>query len=237
MLAACASVPPTGTVLKGKYHVTASGEFDLEREPLEAPEPGVEVAAANAGDVFRGTARRAAKTSIATANMETFASIVALRATLDPDSTMRHLDPPITTAASSDRTDRETRNVTVSTFIYAIKKEEDRDFHIIVGDDACTSPSCFLNVEVSGWPKSPQHPDRPKLKQVRADFLQFFSDSEPGTSSGYDKFDPPIPVELQGSLFFDVDHAAGSIGPTCCRPSTAWEIHPITKVVFEPPQP
>jgi len=30
-----------------------------------------------------------------------------------------------------------------------------------------------------------------------------------------------------------VDHAAGVVGPQGMRPSTAWEIHPVTKIEFE----
>jgi hypothetical protein len=40
-------------------------------------------------------------------------------------------------------------------------------------------------------------------------------------------------VKVTGSLFFDVDHKAGSVGPTGMRPKTAWEIHPVSDIQFE----
>jgi hypothetical protein len=112
-------------------------------------------------------------------------------------------------------------------------KEDDHDFHVIAGDKNCSSSGCFMNVEVSGWPPDTHSPDRPVLKAVRQSFLDFFDGEDPGTS-GYDKPRPLIPVTISGSLFFDMDHKAGTIGPTCCRPSTAWEIHPVTAIEFEP---
>ena len=40
-------------------------------------------------------------------------------------------------------------------------------------------------------------------------------------------------LELQlMSAGFDVDHAAGVVGPGNFKPKTAWEIHPITKLEF-----
>jgi hypothetical protein len=41
---------------------------------------------------------------------------------------------------------------------------------------------------------------------------------------------------VEGALFFDVDHAAGVVGPTQptpMRPKTAWEIHPVTNVKLQ----
>jgi hypothetical protein len=41
-------------------------------------------------------------------------------------------------------------------------------------------------------------------------------------------------VKITGSIFFDGDHSAGTIGPLTPvkhRPDTVWEIHPIFGVV------
>ena len=54
------------------------------------------------------------------------------------------------------------------------------------------------------------------------------------TTGSYIKFTPAIPVKVQGSLFYDIDHEPGVIGPTGFRPKTAWEIHPVTDIEFEP---
>ena len=51
---------------------------------------------------------------------------------------------------------------------------------------------------------------------------------------GYDKYDPPIPVQIVGSLFFDVDHQPGEVGPVGMKPKTSWEIHPVSDIQFEP---
>src|SRR5207249_1238839 len=97
----------------------------------------------------------------------------------------------------------------------------------------CQSVGCLINVEVSGLPGSSSR-DFATLKALRNKFLAFFDGSDPGTSRGYDKFDPPIPVTLTGSLFFDVDHRAGAVGPAGLKPDSAWEIHPLTDITFEP---
>ena len=70
---------------------------------------------------------------------------------------------------------------------------------------------------------------------ARDDYKAFFGSNLPGMS--YDFYDPPIPVEIEGSLFFDMSHATGSKpGPSSLRDDipTIWEIHPISKIVFEP---
>ena len=40
-------------------------------------------------------------------------------------------------------------------------------------------------------------------------------------------------VKIRGSIFFDTDHAAGTVGPTGFRPATAWEIHPVIYLEFQ----
>ena len=72
-------------------------------------------------------------------------------------------------------------------------------------------------------------------RQARDDCKSFFSANLPGPT--YDFYDPPIPVEISGSLFFDMSHASGSKpGPNNLRSKipTIWEIHPNSKIVFEP---
>ena len=67
---------------------------------------------------------------------------------------------------------------------------------------------------------------RAKLENVRDTYMNFFTDL-PGT--GYDFFKPPIPVEIGGSLFFDMSHATGGRpGPQDLRPDmpVVWEVHP-----------
>ena len=101
---------------------------------------------------FRGKKRKFAKTHISDADLEEFDDLQSLIDALPTDADMRDLDPPITGAESSDRADEEDRNVSVPTFICAIKYEADQDWHIIgSGDDDCdTAP--YFNFEISGLP-------------------------------------------------------------------------------------
>jgi hypothetical protein len=121
--------------------------------------------------------------------------------------------------------------VSVEGYIFAVSKESDNDFHF-VGDKDCAVGDCFINVEVSGLPQEPGDPNFPTLSAVRMKFLAYFLQHQP--SRGYKKFNPPIAVALTGSVFFDVDHPAGAVGPADLNPSSAWEIHPLTDIIFEP---
>jgi hypothetical protein len=201
---------------------------DSEIEKFELPPGGL---AAASPDNFHGTDRKAAKISISDGSTQTFSDLAAL---LDsslflPDDQMVNHDPPIPKTANSGRVEEEQHNVVVTAFLYASAKEPDNDFHCIVGTEPGQPPR-FLNVEVTGLPLS--GPFRAQLKTVRDKFKEFFGQDLPG--KGYSKFDPPIPVRISGSLFFDVDHPAGAVGPTGLKPTTAWEIHPVTDIEFEP---
>jgi hypothetical protein len=189
------------------------------------------VAGAASEDDFVGHHRKAAKTSIATGDVKSFDTLLDLLHTLVPDKKMRALDPPISKDPSSDRVEQEKRNVSVRGFIYAVKFEEDHDYHVILGLDPDAAAEAYLNVEVSGLPQGGPH--RAKLKAARATFKEFFAERNVHFGGSYKKFDPPIPVRMEGSLFFDVDHKAGVVGPQGMRPKTAWEIHPVTKIEFE----
>ena len=185
----------------------------------------------SAGDVFAGTGRRDAKTSLADGDIEHYARISDLRAKLMRDQYMLSLGIPA--SPESERSVAEQRNVVVGGFIYAVKKESDNDFHLIVGDRYCSVGSCLMTVEISGLPAAVTNPNRAHLTDVRAKFIAHFEGKEPGRSR-YTKFDPPIHVTLTGSLFFDVDHEAGVVGPAGLKPDTAWEIHPLSDIAFEP---
>jgi hypothetical protein len=227
----CAAVPPT-PLLHDQYRVTATGQRDVLDEPADRAAAALAPASAgHTGDVFAGTDRRNSKTSVANAGLESYSTIGALRSALPTDQQMLSLG--ISKAPDSPRVPEEQHNVTVGGFIYAISKESDNDFHVIVGDQGCHRGGCFINVEVSGLPQQAGDPNRPTLTAVRSKFLGFFGGAEPGTSGGYDQFNPPIPVMLTGSLFFDVDHKAGVVGPTGFKPNSAWEIHPLTDITFE----
>jgi hypothetical protein len=95
----------------------------------------------------------------------------------------------------------------------------------------------YMTMELSGLPPS-SHASFKKLKAARDAFKKFYNDNLggnlPGTS--YQFPDPPIPVEIEGSLFFDMSHASGSRpGPKSLksRMPVIWEVHPISKMTFE----
>lgn len=228
----------TFTSAKQQTYTIQTVEDDRE-EALRAQPADREVmsltAAAAGGDRFRGTARKAAKLSLATAPMEAFADLPALITSLAPENAMKNHVPPISKAATSNRVAEEKRNVRLRVFLYAASKEDDNDFHLILGRAPGSTPAVYMTMELSGLPAN-NSAAFAKLKAARDAFKAFFINGElPGTS--YDFYTPPIPVEVEGSLFFDINHVTGGRpGPASLRPKmpVVWEVHPISKIVFEP---
>jgi hypothetical protein len=185
-------------------------------------------------DNFEGTARRAAKLSIARARTRSYKDLRNLFRTLTPDAEMAALQPKISTKADSGRVAQEERNVRVRTFLYAASREDDNDFHLILGRDPNLTPEMYLTMELSGLPPE-DNPAFVKLKAARDAYKAFFAGDMPGTA--YDFYDPPIPVEVEGSIFWDASHAKGTRpGPKSLRDRipTVWEVHPISKITFNP---
>jgi hypothetical protein len=240
-------MPPESSVLLetafesfggGKYRVIETNMVDAYEE---AAGPGgvmsLEALAKKPtprGDGFKGTARRAAKISIARAPTEEFDDVKDLIAALTPDAQMKKLKPPIKTDAKSNRVAEEKRNVRVRAFLYAASREDDNDFHLIIGRGPKAKEPMYMTMELSGLPPS-GNASYARLKAARAAYKEFFGSALPGLT--YKVYKPPIPVEIEGSLFFDMSHAKGSKpGPRIYKDDmpTVWEVHPITKIVFEP---
>lgn len=221
----------------GKYRIIVTNEMDAYDRPVPLASLMATSAAAMAGpggDKFTGTARRAAKVSIANAPTEVFVDLKDLIASLPSKQKMVNHQPPITTSASSNRVAEEKRNVKLRVWLYAASRENDNDFHLIFGRAPNKTPKMYMTMELSGLPSSTSN-SFPKLKAARDAFKNFFGNQMPGTS--YQHYVPPIPVELEGSLFFDMSHATGSKpGPQKLRDDmpTIWEIHPISRIEFEP---
>jgi hypothetical protein len=236
-------VPRSGAVAHGAAPAPAGAPTyrilrTLEVDEYEDPVPPAEVLALASArppptdNVFRGTARRAAKLSIADANMEAFADLNALIGTLQDHATMV-AHPGISTKATNNRVAEEKRNVRVKAFLYAASREDDNDFHLIIGRDPA-KPAKYMTVEISGLPPS-NSVHFAALKEARDAYFEFFGDRLPGAP--YDFYDPPIPVDIEGSLFFDASHAQGGRpGPAKLRPKmpVVWEVHPVARIVFEP---
>src|SRR5207249_469698 len=132
----------------------------------------------------------------------------------------------------------EKRNVRVRAFIYAYSKESDNDYHVIIGDPPGTPNLRYMNVEISGLPTDDDAPTattKQKLTSARAEFKSFFNLGNPGDTNGYRRPNPPVEVIVTGSTFWDAEHPPPhTVGPTTSKPKSAWELHPITLIEFEP---
>jgi hypothetical protein len=177
--------------------------------------------------LFSGNDRKAAKISLSTTQEVTYSNFNSFRNTLQTDTFMRSLG--ISTNSTSNRVSQENRNINISdSYLYAIKNESDGDLHMIIGD---LSKTALTNCEASGYPATSSS-SYTKIKTVRETVVTRFGTDFCGKSS-YTIFSPPIQLlTFKGSLFFDVDHAAGVVGPLGYRPTTSWEVHPVSSIRF-----
>lgn len=219
---------PAPAAVKGRYRILSTAEVDAYEVPMRAAE--MEVFGLNrlraVGDRFQGTAREAAKLSIPDAHVESFDSVGAFLASLPAH------DPNVSDDQGSGRIPDEERLVRMRAVLYAASREADNDFHLIVGDEG-SSPK-LMTMEISGLPSS-NSASFARLKTARDAYKAFFEGQLPGL--GYDHYDPPIPVEVEGAPFYDASHSHGQPpGPAKLRPlmPRIWELHPITEIVFEP---
>jgi hypothetical protein len=204
------------------------------RAPKEAAKKSSKKSSKKAADkdTFGGTSRRAAKTSLSAAPVRTYKDVRTLINTLPSHDEMAALKIP--KGATSGRVAQEERNVRLKTFLYAASREDDNDFHLILGRAPGASPEVYLTMELSGLPAK-NAASFARLKAARDAYKAFFGSELPGTS--YDFYDPPIPVTVEGSLFWDASHATGTRpGPQSLksRMPVVWEVHPISKIEFNP---
>ena len=183
--------------------------------------------ASGCSSTFAGSARATAKKSFAIATYVTYPTIASVRASMQTDTYMRSIG--ITT--SSPRKTQEQRNVSItSAYLYAISRESDNDLHMIIGDGTA-SPTTLLNCECGGLP-STTSTSYAAMKAVR-DYLKSYFGTDFCGTSGYTHFAHPVHITiLKGSLFYDIDHGAGTVGPTGYRANTSWEMHPISSIKF-----
>jgi hypothetical protein len=124
-----------------KYRIIITNQVDAYDAPLAADEISTfGMKRLPPGDNFAGTSRKAAKLSIAEATTEVFKDIKDLIKSLVSDKTMAKRKPPIATTAGSNRVAEEKRNVRVRAFLYAASREDDNDFHLIIGRAPRSSP-------------------------------------------------------------------------------------------------
>jgi hypothetical protein len=229
-----AAVTKVGT----KFTIFHTNEMDAYEKGAMGPGTAAPVLpSAPAGDDFGGTARKAAKLSISSAKTENFKDVKDLIKSLTPDQKMIDHKPKITTAATSKRVKEEERNIHVTAFMYAASREADNDFHLIIGRNPNATPETYMTMELSGLPPKTS-PSFATLKAARDAFKKFFKTKAKGKLPGltYDFYHPPISVEIDGSLFFDMTHAKPPHpGPPSLKNKmpTIWEVHPITKIVLK----
>jgi hypothetical protein len=222
-------------MIRGRQHqivaLTDSGENDFD----EVEHSGGGVASSDLGisgdDIFKGTARRVAKTIIYSGAAKPFHSVAEIFANqLQSNDEMKDLR--IGKGPSVGRVTQEQFNVKVEAFIYAFRKESDNDYHVILGDAPGTPNPWYLNAEVSGIPSGGSDANRQQLQTVRKLFKDTFEVGSTGPVS-YHRVNPPVPVTVTGSLFWDPEHEPpNTVGPGFAKPGSAWEIHPISNLVF-----
>jgi hypothetical protein len=119
--------------------------------------------------------------------------------------------------------------------LFAASREADNDFHLIVGRDLNAGQEMYMTMEMSGLPPA-STPAFAALNAARTTYKQFFGTQNlPG--AGYHFYQPPIPVQVDGSLFYDASHSTGQApGPPSLksRMPTIFEVHPITKIKLGP---
>lgn len=197
--------------------------------PDGAKTPATQEGSDTENDNYQGDGRSAAKLSVGNGPIESFDEIKDLIDSLPTDSVMMRQVPQNTTYAG--RVDEEQRNIRVRAFLYAARKDRSNDFNLIVGRAPRSKSEMYMKMVVSGLPSSISQAF-PQLSAVRAAFKDFFGAGLP--SENYDFYNPPIPVEVEGSLFFN--HATvQKSGPKALKafmPKSSWEVHPITRIVI-----
>lgn len=209
------------TLFKTKQGHLFNLRFVADEEEMLARSATVDCSTNN----FAGTDRKNCKTSIALAPVKTIGFKQLLRS-LKPDSVMI-ANPNITKAPANPRVSDENHNFKLSgVFLFALKRESDNDYHIIIGDKS----GAFMNVEISGLP-APGTAAFQKLSAARTAVDAYFGKPNCNTG-GYATFPQGIKINLTGSTFYDIDHAPGDVGPAGFKPKTSWEIHPVTAIAF-----
>jgi pYEATS domain-containing protein involved in immunity len=181
-------------------------------------------------DSYQGKTRTAAKLSIGTGPVEKFAQWTKLIKSLLSNRAMTSQMATTTRSPDAGRVEAEQRNIQVHGFLYAARMDPSNDFTLIVGAKPSSDRGLYLIMVVSGLPPV-SNKSFARLNEVRTAFKDFFGASLPGPS--YDFYEPPIPIEVEGSLLFNP--SPRSKGPKSLKTSIAtndWEVHPITKIVF-----
>lgn len=209
-----------------KYNI----EFWTDPNERVIGKPNISKTTINCNDNhFSGTDRKLAKTSDVSSNSyHSFKQIKNFftQYKLPSDDSMQHK-----VTRTSPRISIEKEGVILDhVFLYAFKRESDNDYHLIIGDDSTFLHATLLNTEISGL----SIPDNSTLDSARSGFLKALGINDKSCMSSYVVFvNNPVPIHIDGAVFYDIDHLPGTVGPVngniSLRPRTSWEIHPIAK--------
>ncbi|MEY2545103.1 MAG: hypothetical protein QOG48_220 [Verrucomicrobiota bacterium] len=169
--------------------------------------------------------RDEAKTSIVSGARMNYAGLTSLLSLFN----RANMRAPNISDRDDNRVAIEKKNVSVTAYLYAIKHQDDDDYHIILGSSALPrSTTKFLNVEISRLPDDGA--SHARLSRVRTKFENWLagSRSTAAATRSHQK------IAITGSIFFDTHHPAGEIGAAEFHPQTAWEIHPVSDINFSP---
>lgn len=179
-------------------------------------------------EIFDGSNRKSTKISISNAEMETFSTLKSLISSLEEASIVA----AAITGTASLRIPEEDRNVWIKkAYLYCYSRQTDEDFHVIIGTSKKqTATTKFFNIEISGLPPT-DSASFALLKTARDNFFE--KTTRNVCSSGYYCYEEPLKIEVKGSLFYDKQHHNGLHGTGTKRPADAWEIHPVTFIVYK----
>ncbi len=182
-------------------------------------------------ETFSGVVRGDVKTTPAEAQTEFYDHVYEVLETLPDDYDM------YSRVSDYSGTDvSESRNVYIrEAYVFYVKKEQDGDFHLIIGDTLNGEQINLMTAEISGLPLDTTTTAYEMLKRARRQLYERYPDFFEGEKiRKYVRPTKNFPeIEIRGSLFFDTRHAAGTVGTGTLKPETAWEIHPITYLNFK----
>ncbi len=181
------------------------------------------------GDIFSGCMMRDIKLSYVTGTYQRYKNPRTLLRSLTRNGNEALKDLP--RDEHRTRVAEENRNVIIEeAYLYYVSREEDNDYHLILGEKKNYKTSALFSAEISALPEEESAPGYHHLADVREKFLNQIG--APPKCSNTKKFSidltaNPIRLTIKGSLLFDVQHKEGGSGYGDVKTKTAWEIHPV----------
>lgn len=191
---------------RAMFTVTTMADAALDNEAAPAADPCHSAPKDCQNDAFLGCDRKAAKLSFSSTQTQKEPLQHLIDRLLASEPTMMNHNPPISLASTSTRVAEETENVWLEhVFIYVIIREDDGDYHLIIGNGHDTTSNTLMNVEIAALPES-SSPYYNKLKSVRNKFEHKYSMC---SKKNFWETHKELPeISIKGTLFF---------GPATCQ--------------------